>query len=376
MDRAAFDRQMMAIAVTMACRGLGRTAPNPSVGAVIADENTGEVIARGWTQATGRPHAETEALRRAGERARGATLYVTLEPCSHHGQTPPCADAIVKAGISRVVAGLEDPDPRVAGRGFAMLRAAGIEVVTGVMAEEVRWVTLGHILRVTQQRPFIQLKLALDANGQIAKGSNGAPTWVTGPQARARGHLLRAESDVILVGVNTVLADDPELTCRLPGLLARSPRRVIADTHLRTPVNCKIVRQAAAGADVTIATAMGTDAAPAHALSGAGVTLIAGLPQDVSGHGLDLATLVNRLADSGVTRLLVEGGPSLWRSFASRGLVDEVVLFMANTEPVADPASQRARAALASHLGELPLKLIECRAIGPDTLWRMIAQAD
>ena len=414
LDQATFDRQMMANAVTMARRGLGQTAPNPSVGAVIANETTGEVIARGWTQPGGRPHAETVALARAGDKARGATLYVTLEPCSHQGQTGPCADAIIASGIARVVAGIGDPDTRVAGQGFAKLRAAGIEVVTGVMADAARWVTLGHVLRVTENRPFIQLKLALDANGRVAPGTNGAPAWVTGPQARAAGHLLRAEADAIVVGVNTVIADDPELTCRLPGLAARSPERVIIDTHLRTPPTAKVLRAAAEGPRVTIATALHGNADQAAALRGAGATVLFDQPLDASRQRLDLAVLATRLATNGITRLLVEGGPTLWRSFADLGLVDEVVLFMANAKsgvelssPSArvrahperliprelmkhagrveglesgvrpagsDPALERARRALAMYLGDLPLHLVECRNLGPDTLWRMIVR--
>ena len=371
MDRSAFDRQMMTNALRMAKRGLGATAPNPSVGAVLANGSTGDVIARGWTQPGGRPHAETQALDRAGGKARGATLYVTLEPCSHQGQTGPCADAIIAAGVTRVVAGIEDPDKRVAGRGFARLRAAGIEVATGVLADEARWVTLGHILRVTQQRCFIQLKLALDADGRIAPGAKGAPQWVTGPFARAAGQLLRAEADAILVGINTILADDPELTCRLPGLSSRSPHRIIVDTQLRTPVGAKTLRSAAPGLPVTIGTALDGTGPEAAALRGAGATLVAGLALDPTGRRVDLAALVTRLAGDGITRLLVEGGPSLWRSFADLGLVDEVVLFMANASPGSDATNQQTRTALAAHLGDLPLKLIERRRLGPDTLWRL-----
>ncbi|MEZ5856378.1 MAG: bifunctional diaminohydroxyphosphoribosylaminopyrimidine deaminase/5-amino-6-(5-phosphoribosylamino)uracil reductase RibD [Hyphomicrobiaceae bacterium] len=241
-NTASFDSAMMAIAVRMARRGLGTTAPNPSVGAVIADEMTGEVIARGWTQAGGRPHAEKEALRRAGDRARGKTMYVTLEPCAHTGRTPTCADALVTAGIKRLVCAIPDPNPVVSGRGFAQLRAAGIEVDVGYLAEDARWVTLGHIKRQTEERPFVQLKMALDARGRVAAG-DGAPVWVTGPEARAYAHLLRARADAILVGSGTVLADDPELTCRLPGLAHRSPDRIVLDTRLRTPPTAKVYRQ-------------------------------------------------------------------------------------------------------------------------------------
>ena len=384
MDTATFDREMMVNAVAMARRGLGQTAPNPSVGAIIADETAGEIIARGWTQPGGRPHAETDALRRAETRSRGATLYVTLEPCSHHGQTGPCADAIIASGLKRVVVAIEDPDPRVSGRGIAKLRAAGIDVATGVLADEARWVTLGHILRVTEQRPFIQLKLALNAAGHIVRGANGKPAWVTGPDARAHGHLLRAEADAILVGVDTVIADDPELTCRLPGLQSRSPQRIIADTLLRTPLDSKLVRSATRGADLLIATALSSEAARASALLQAGVTLMGGLATEPAGQRIDLQALAAQLAGRGMTRLLVEGGPAMWRSFADQGLADEVILFMANAAPSSSPSprvggersdeEQCALAALAAHLGDLPLHVTEHRNLGPDTLWRMMVR--
>ena len=226
---------MMSVALTMARRALGTVAPNPAVGAVVADTETGELIARGMTQPGGRPHAETEALKRAGDRARGKTVYVTLEPCAHFGKTPPCADALISSGVKRVVVGIEDPDSRTAGQGIARLRAAGIEVETGLMADEARWVTLGHILRVTEQRPFVQLKLALAADGSLPRGHDGKPAWVTSPEARARGHLMRAKADAILVGSGTVRDDDPELTCRLPGLEAQSPIRVVLSRDLDVP---------------------------------------------------------------------------------------------------------------------------------------------
>ena len=186
------DAQMMSIALRMAERGLGDTAPNPSVGAVIVDAATGEVIARATTARGGRPHAETIAIAAAGDRARGATIYVTLEPCSHQGRTGPCADAIIAAGIQRAVVAIEDPDPRVSGRGLDKLRAAGIEVERGVGAAEARWLTRGHIVRITERRPFVTLKLALDGSGEIARGDGVSPVWVTGEISRAHGMLLRA----------------------------------------------------------------------------------------------------------------------------------------------------------------------------------------
>jgi diaminohydroxyphosphoribosylaminopyrimidine deaminase / 5-amino-6-(5-phosphoribosylamino)uracil reductase len=194
-----FDRRMMDVALRMARRGLGNTAPNPAVGAIVVDETTGEIIARGWTQPGGRPHAEKEALRRAGARARGLTMYLTLEPCAHTGRNPTCADAMTSSGLKRVVCAIPDPNPIISGRGFEQLADAGVVVEVGVGAEDARWITLGHILCQTEKRPFVQIKMALDANHRIALG-DGAPVWVTSPEARAYAHLLRAEADAILVG--------------------------------------------------------------------------------------------------------------------------------------------------------------------------------
>ena len=322
---------MMGIALDMARRGLGQTAPNPSVGAVVVDPKTNRIIARGFTQPGGRPHAETEALRRAGRHAHGATLYVTLEPCSHHGKTPPCADAVIAAGIARVVCAIEDPDPRVAGRGLDRLKAHGIAVTRGVLADEADWVTRGHIVRVTERRPFIQLKLALAADGSVPRGEKGQPTWVTGPQARAAGHRLRAEADAILVGSGTVRDDDPELTCRLPGLAHRSPIRVILSTHADLSLTSKLVRTAR---DVPVLVFCGraVDRERVAALEDAGVKVFPVTTLD--GH-LWLPAVTEALAGAGITRVLVEGGPQVWRAFARAGQIDEVVLFRAR--PAASP---------------------------------------
>ncbi|MDX2156915.1 MAG: bifunctional diaminohydroxyphosphoribosylaminopyrimidine deaminase/5-amino-6-(5-phosphoribosylamino)uracil reductase RibD [Hyphomicrobiaceae bacterium] len=315
---------MMAIAVRMARRGLGTTAPNPSVGAVIVDEATGEVISRGWTQPGGRPHAEKEALRRAGERARGKTMYVTLEPCAHTGRVPTCADAMVASGLKRVVCAIPDPNPIVSGRGFAQLRSAGIEVDVGYLADEARWVTLGHILRQTEERPFVQLKMALDMRGRVAAG-DGAPVWVTGPEARAYAHLLRARADAILVGAGTVIADDPELTCRLPGLDHRSPDRIVLDTRLRTPPTAKVYRQGATRPRVWVAAALDTVEEGVDIAHGGAMVLDAAA---FDGGGLDMEALLASLAGNGLTRLLVEGGPSVWHAFLAAGLVDEACVIV------------------------------------------------
>jgi diaminohydroxyphosphoribosylaminopyrimidine deaminase/5-amino-6-(5-phosphoribosylamino)uracil reductase len=319
------DRRFMQVALRLALRAQGRTAPNPAVGALIVDPSTGEMIARGSTQPGGRPHAEAEVLAVAGREARGKTMYVTLEPCSHHGRTPPCADAILQAGIARVVCPIEDPDPRVSGKGVALLRAAGVTVDMGVCAGDARWMAAGHILRMTQRRPFVQLKLAVSRDGLMARG-NGAPRWVTGPEARALGHLMRARADAILVGRGTVADDDPELTCRLPGLADASPRRIVLDARLRTPPTAKLVRTASQ-APVTIFG--GTEAAGPHYPAGVAIRR-APLAETWR---LDLRTVLSGLDEDGITRLLVEGGPAVARSFLDAGLVDEAVIFR-GTEPL------------------------------------------
>lgn len=355
----AFDRHMMAIALRMARRGLGRTRPNPSVGAIIADEGTGEVIARAVTADGGRPHAETQALRGAGGRARGATMYVTLEPCSHHGQTGPCADAIIAAGVKRVVCGIEDPDPRVAGRGLDRLRAAGVAVRRGVLAPDARWITRGHIVRVTERRPFVTLKMALDGNGDAPRG-DGRPAWVTGPLARAHGHLMRAQADAILVGSATIRDDDPELTCRLPGLAASSPVRIVLAQKLDVDAGKRVVATArtkptwlVSGPDV--------DAERATKLRAAGVDVISA---EVVQERLWLPSVMDALAARGLTRLLVEGGPKVWRAFAEAALVDEVAIF----SPIEDDAA--ANDARARWLGGLPLELANRSRLEADIVRR------
>ena len=363
--RDAADHGFMQLALRMARRGLGTTAPNPSVGAVVVDPTTDEVIARGWTQPGGRPHAETEALRRAGARARGATMYVTLEPCSHYGKTPPCARAIIEAGVARAVVGILDPDPRVAGRGIDMLRAAGIEVRRGVHAREADRVTRGHILRVTERRPLIQLKMALDASGQIARGDGGQPRWVTGPLARAHGHLLRARADAILVGSRTVADDDPELTCRLPGLLDRSPIRIILCGSTLPSPESRMVRSAR-DVPVWIFSGAGVDAAQQNALAQAGcrffrVATVNGRPW--------IPAVTEALVAEGITRLLVEGGPTVTRAFSSVGLVDDIVQYRAAGDQDAATARKDALGSANELPGHLTFALAHERALGDDMLY-------
>lgn len=357
---SAFDHHMMGIALMMARRGLGTTAPNPSVGAVLVDPQTGDVIARGTTAAGGRPHAERVAIERAGAQARGATLYVTLEPCSHHGQTSPCADGVIAAGIARVVCGIEDPDPRVAGRGLERLRQAGIAVSRGVRADEAYHTTQGHIARISQRRPFVQLKLALAADGSVPHGGGGRAHFVTSLEARALGHLMRAQTDAILVGSGTVRADDPELTCRLPGLERRSPRRIVL---AKDGLELSQTRLAATIPTVPVTVFTGPDA-PAQRqadMAARGADVRATL---VVGGALWLPSVLETLAAEGITRLLVEGGPAVWSAFARAGLVDEVALFVAGGN--GDPVALAAR-----HLGPLPLRVADQRTIGSDTIWRL-----
>ena len=321
-EQARFDHDMMGIALRMAQRGLGQTAPNPSVGAVIANESTGEVIARGVTAPGGRPHGEPVAIDRAGDRAQGRTMYVTLEPCSHFGKTPPCSSAIIEAGLSRVVVALTDPDPRVSGCGLNQLRAAGIAVTRGVRAEEAHWLTRGHIVRVTERRPFVQLKMALGPDGRVPRGKAGAPVFVTSSLARAQGHLMRAQVDAILVGNGTLRDDDPDLTCRLPGLAHRSPIRIVLATDLAGFAQSRLARTARS---VPVHVVTGDRTVPERLrLEEAGIVVHA---VRTVGNRIWLPALLEKLAEIGVTRLLVEGGPGVWRAFVRHGLFDEVVLF-------------------------------------------------
>jgi diaminohydroxyphosphoribosylaminopyrimidine deaminase / 5-amino-6-(5-phosphoribosylamino)uracil reductase len=316
----ADDRRYMALALALGRRGMGRTWPNPAVGAVIVKD--GVIVGRGWTQPGGRPHAEVEAICRAGAAAQGAMLYVTLEPCSHHGKSPPCADAVIAAGIIRVVSALEDPNPEVAGEGHKRLWAAGIVVEVGVGAEEARRDHAGHIRRMCEGRPYVMLKLAVSADGK-AGAVGGRPVAITGEAVRERVHLLRAQSDAIMVGIGTALADDPMLTCRLPGMENRSPVRVVVDSTLRLPLESRLVRSAY---DVPVWALTGMQA-PQEAeftLLSLGVEV---LRSPESENPLNLEDALGFLAAKGITRLMVEGGPTLAGSFIDADLVDEAVLF-------------------------------------------------
>ncbi|MCP3470398.1 bifunctional diaminohydroxyphosphoribosylaminopyrimidine deaminase/5-amino-6-(5-phosphoribosylamino)uracil reductase RibD [Bradyrhizobium sp. CCGUVB1N3] len=315
------DHRFMQLALALGRRGQGRTWPNPAVGAVIVKDRV--IVGRGWTQPGGRPHAEREALRCAGEAARGATLYVTLEPCSHFGKSPPCADAVIAAGIKRVVAAIEDPNPEVAGQGHARLRAAGITVDVGLCAAEAAYDHAGHFRRVRDRRPHVILKLAVSPDDKIG-AAGGKPVAITGEAARNRVHLLRAQSDAILVGIGTVLADDPLLTCRLPGMEARSPVRIVLDRSLRIPASSQLVHSARE----TPLWVIGSELAEAAAVArlGAAGAQVTRIPPG-STPGLDLPAVLHALAEKGITRLMVEGGSHVASSFVAADLVDEIWLF-------------------------------------------------
>ena len=279
------------------------------------------MIARGFTRTTGRPHAEAGALQMAGEAARGAVMSVTLEPCSHHGKTPPCADALIKAGLARVVTAIEDPDPRVAGRGHARMREAGIKVVVGVEARAAFLAHLGHIRRVTQHRPAVLLKLAQTADGYAA-AEPGSRTQITGAIGSSRVHMERSEADVIMVGISTVLADDPQLTCRLPGMAEYSPVRVVLDSDCRLPP-ASLLARTARQVPTWVLAATDSDSARHLALEQAGVEVLL-VPRKDGRIDLDLA--LQALAARGVTRVMSEGGPHVADALAKAGLIDEITL--------------------------------------------------
>lgn len=317
------DARFMALALRLAERGLGQAWPNPAVGCVVVQD--GRIVGRGWTQPGGRPHAEGEALARAGERALGATAYVSLEPCAHYGDTPPCTMALLHAGIRRVVIAATDPDPRVDGKGVAQLRQAGVEVSEGVLRAGAEALNRGFFLRIRQGRPLVTLKLATSLDGRIATRT-GASQWITGEEARARAHLLRASHDAAMVGSGTVLADDPDLTCRLPGLERRSPVRVVLDGRLRLATSARLVATARE-VPMWLVTSETAPAGRAQALERAGVRLF----RVVGGSDgrLDIAQALAVLAGSGISRVLVEGGAEVAGALLRARLVDRLVWFQA-----------------------------------------------
>jgi len=320
----------MRAALALARRGLGRVWPNPAVGCVLVREDLGSdgrgrVVGRGWTQPGGRPHAETEAVRRAGTLARFSTAYVTLEPCNHRGETGPCTEALIAAGIERCIVALEDPDPRVAGAGLTRLRAAGIAVSEGVCAEEARELNAGFLMRVASGRPLFTLKTATTLDGRVAT-AKGESKWITGEGARAFAHGLRADHDAVMIGIGTALADAPALTCRLPGLADRSPLRIVLDSRLLLPLDSPLAATAKR-LPVWLYAGAGAEPAKRQALAAGGVTVI---DAENGGDGRpDLGWVANDLGRRGLTRVLVESGGRLAAALLKRDLIDRIAWFRA-----------------------------------------------
>ncbi len=358
------DLRWMDAALNLGERSLGLAAPNPSVGAILVKD--GAVVGRGVTASGGRPHAERIAIAQAGEAARGATLYVTLEPCAHFGVTPPCADAIVEAGIARVVSAMEDPNPDVAGKGHARLRAAGIEVTVGPGSAQARRDHRGHIMRVTAGRPCVTLKLAETADGYASGGPHDARLRITGQIANLRVQIMRSTREAIMIGVETALADDPALTVRLPGL-DRKPWRVVLDTHLRLPAGSRLARGARHLPTLAICGRKAPKDASAR-LADCGV-VVERVGLDPEGH-VDLGQSLRALAERGVTRVFSEGGPKVAGRLINLSLADDVVLITAE-KPLGRPGqpslSEQARAALLDPQRYAPVDRV---IYGPDVMRR------
>ncbi len=353
---------MMGMALALSRRSLGRTWPNPAVGCVLVKD--GAIVGRGRTRDGGRPHAEADALSQAGAAARGATAYVTLEPCAHFGKSPPCADALIAAGIAKVVSALEDPYPEVNGQGHARLRAAGIAVEVGEGAKEAAEINAGFLLRVREGRPLFHLKMATTLDGRIATPS-GESKWITGAAARADGQRLRATHDAILVGANTVAADDPELTCRLPGLAAYSPVRIVLDSKAQMSPGSKL----AASAGQTPVWLICTRQAPIAAREGLRARGVEVIEVDADGRGrVDVPAAARALGDRRLTRVLIEGGGEVAAAFLKAGLVDRVTSYRAGILLGADSRSAVGPLAL-DKLGFAPrFTLVASRTVGSDTL--------
>ncbi|WP_269801540.1 bifunctional diaminohydroxyphosphoribosylaminopyrimidine deaminase/5-amino-6-(5-phosphoribosylamino)uracil reductase RibD [Primorskyibacter marinus] len=356
------DTRHMAHALTLGRRGQGRCWPNPAVGCVIVQG--ARIVGRGWTQPGGRPHAETVALAQAGQAARGATAYVTLEPCAHHGQTPPCAEALIEAGIARVVAPFEDNDPRVSGRGFAMLRAAGIAVTTGILAGQAAEDHAGFFRRVEQGRPWLTLKLATSFDGRIATAS-GESQWITGPDARRLVHAQRSQHDAVMVGGGTARTDDPSLTVRGLGV-AHQPVRVVVSRLLDLPLMGQLARTAGE-VPLWICHGPEVDAALHKAWEGLGARL---LRCTLRGRQVDPASVLQALGQAGLTRVFCEGGGTLAASLFEARLVDELIGFTAGVVLGAEGRPSIGALGL-EHLADAPrFDLVETRAIGPDVMHR------
>jgi diaminohydroxyphosphoribosylaminopyrimidine deaminase / 5-amino-6-(5-phosphoribosylamino)uracil reductase len=367
----AADHGFMARALNLAARGLYTSEPNPRVGCVLVRD--GSVVGEGWHRRAGGPHAERVALKEAGQAARGATAYVTLEPCCHHGKTPPCTDALLASGIARVVAAMVDPNPLVAGQGLALLRAAGVAVESEVMETQARALNPGFVKRMAQGLPYVRCKLAASLDGRTAMAS-GESRWITSEEARRDVQFLRARSSAILTGVGTLLADDPSLNVRLgpldlpglePGEAVRQPLRVVVDSRLRTPATARML---SLPGSILIACADGPpEAVAALKSAGAGVHVC----PDGAG-GVDLESLLRHLAGREFSEVLIEAGPTLAGAFVGAGLVDELILYLA-PHLMGDAAPGLFHLPGVRRMAErIPLTLTDTRAVGPD--WRLTAR--
>ncbi|MBN1379748.1 MAG: bifunctional diaminohydroxyphosphoribosylaminopyrimidine deaminase/5-amino-6-(5-phosphoribosylamino)uracil reductase RibD [Gammaproteobacteria bacterium] len=366
---SADDHHYMSQALRLAARGLFTTDPNPRVGCVIIKDN--EIVGEGWHMRAGQPHAEIAALVRAGERARGGTVYVTLEPCSHHGKTPPCADALIKAGIARVICAQQDPNPEVNGQGIERLRAAGIEVLSGLLSAQAEALNPGFFSRMQRNRPYIRIKTAMSLDGRTAL-SSGVSQWISGKSARVDVQRWRARSSAIMTGINTVLTDDPALTLRMEVLnmsgeiehtqsdLIRNPLRIILDSHLKIPLNARLLRLPG---DVLIVTSV-DDAAKREALSSDNVEVIT-LPKNTFGRP-NLLDLMNVLADAQINEVLVESGHVLTGALLRAQLVDEIILYVAPTLLGESAKGLFELPVLSEMRAKTELVFTDIRAIGPD----------
>ena len=368
--QAALDARFMAAALSLGRRNLGATWPNPAVGVLVGRMEGSEpvVIARGFTAKGGRPHAEAAALVAAGEGARGATLYVTLEPCAPHGAMAPCANAIIAAGIARVVLPMKDPNPLISGKGIALLKDAGVSVTTGVCAAEAALDHAGHIRRVRDGRPHDILKLAVSADGKSGLAGR-RPVDISGDGSRAEAHMLRAVCDAVLIGVGTVVADDPILTCRLPGMSDRSPLRIVLDGSLGTPLGSRLVRSARE-VPLWLVTRDDTPAAAEVKLREAGAEVLR-VPAGAGGK-LDLLAAFKALGGRGLTRLLIEGGPILSAALIKADLVDEAVVVQSPKVLGESNLAAIDGLPLEALMENPKLRVIERRAVGPDRLTRLV----
>ena len=355
----SYLEKMMRLALLHACKGIGKTSPNPPVGCVIVRD--GEIVGTGWHRKAGTPHAEVHALRAAGERARGADLFVTLEPCSHFGKTPPCADALIAAGVGRVYAGTIDPNPKVAGQGVARLRAAGIPTFPGLMEQECRRLIGPFIKQVTTGLPFVTVKSALTLDGKTSTAS-GDSKWITGEAARRHVHKLRAENDALMVGVETVLADDPELTCRLPRG-ARDPLRIVVDSRLRTPPDARLFQLMSTATTLIATTEQDEERLTPYRSLGAKLILC----REAEGR-VELSDLLVQLGQRGIQSVLVESGGELAGALLRQGLIDKLVLFYGAKLVGGEGRSPFAGSGVEKMSQAIRLQEIEVRRFGDDLM--------